>query len=387
MLPDIKYFPVNWIDGMKISSRDFISLENAVKDEIRDAQATRLNEFAYGLLPTNHPEVDNYPRLTYDYANNILLLKECRALMPGGQRIEITESNYDRKKFPVQLPSVPVSLQDSGKFDVYLHVDTSVRVGAGEFAQNNPPRYVAISPQYELAVRVHDGTHIENENFLKISELEIREGRVEILTNTGKYIPPCTTLNAFAGLMQKHGNGEERLKGLLKHYTILVNNVGKETRNEVALEAITLSENLVSPIISSLSHYQYILPSSPPIFTVVYFKDFARFVRFKLDRPFRAPIDQLKTELLELTAVLERTEPRHAAIQLSFDRIMQFLDSLVTFLAELSTHNYNRVEYDVHDLNYVTASGPRVKPIEKEPKPVEAPLPPPTEEKKSQRVF
>src|SRR3712207_3426957 len=107
MLPDIKYFPVNWVDGMKISSQDFISLENALKDEIRDTQATRLHEFAYGLLPTNHPEVDNYPRLVYDYVNNVLILKECRALMPGGQRIEITESNYDRKKFPAQLPAIP----------------------------------------------------------------------------------------------------------------------------------------------------------------------------------------------------------------------------------------------------------------------------------------
>src|SRR5688572_1749419 len=120
MLPDIKNFPVNWVDGMKISSRDFIAMENAVTDGLRDAQATRLNEYNYGLLPTNHPEADNYPKLVYDYVNNQLVLKECRALTPGGQRIEITEAKHERKKFPAQLPAASISVQESGRYDVYL---------------------------------------------------------------------------------------------------------------------------------------------------------------------------------------------------------------------------------------------------------------------------
>jgi hypothetical protein len=346
MLPDIKNFPVNWIDGMKISSGDFISLENAVQDGVRDVQATRLHEFNYGLLPTSHPEVDNYPKLVYDYVNNVLVLKECRALTPAGQRIEITEANYERKKFPALLPATPVSVQESGHFDVYLLVDPLVRAGAGDFAQNNPPRYVAVSPTYELSVRPHDGVYIEQENFLKISEIEVREGRVDILTSMGAYFPPCTTMNAFAPLLRKHGDGEERLKGLVQHYHHLIDRVGGETLNRDAKEAIAevmaLAEKLVMPIVNSLSYYRHILPVCPPIFTLVYFKDYARSVRFHLNRQFRTnALTQFKPKLMELTLNLERTEPRHAALRLAFDQIKELLDELNEFLLKLNKHDYN----------------------------------------------
>jgi hypothetical protein len=203
MLPDIKHFPLNWIDGMKISSRDFITLENALLDQVRDTTAGHLHEYNYGLLPTNHPEADNYPNLVYDYSKNQLVLKECRALTPSGQRIEITEANYERKKYPAELPAVSFPVQNSGHFDVYIHIDLSSRLGAGEFAPNNPPRHLSVSPKYELSVRLHDGSYIEQENFLKISELEVREGRVHYFIGTVcLYASPCLR----SGTAARHGS-------------------------------------------------------------------------------------------------------------------------------------------------------------------------------------
>ncbi len=372
---------------MKISSHDFISLENAAVDAVRDAQAARLNDYAYGLLPTNHPEIDNYPKLVYDYVNNVLILKECRALTPAGQRVEITEANHERRKFPAQLPSVAFSVLEPGRYDVYLHVDPAVRVGAGEFAQNNPPRHVAVSPKYELAVKPHDAFALVQENFLKISELEVREGRVDILTSSAKYIPPCTTLSAFAGLLRLHANGEELLNGLLQHYSNLVNRVGVESRNELADEAMGLTEKMVAPIVSSLSYYRYVLPLYAPLFTVVYFKDLARSIRFQLDRPFRAEIiNQYKPEVLESATHLERTEPQHAAILASFDKVMHFLDRLDLFLSEVSKYNYNNRTFDLYDHN-------QFAPIQRQPASVvvEAPVketpPPPVEPRKAERIF
>lgn len=357
---------------MKISSRDFISLENALADGIRDARSLHVNEFSYGLLPTNHPEVDNYPKLVFDYAKSQLVLKECRALTPGGHRVEITEANFDRRKYPAQLPAVTVSTQESGRYDVYLLLDPSERVGAGEFAENNPPRYRSVSPKYELSVRVHDGIPIEQESILKISELEVREGRVDVLTSSGRYIPPCTSLQALSSLRREHAGGEERLKALLQHYLNLCNRMGGETKNESAQEAIQLAEKIVAPVVASLSHYRYVLPQYPPLFLVVYFKDYARTVKFLLEKSFRGEvINRYKKSLAELIVEVEKTEPRHAAIRPSLEKGQLFLNELERLLAELSKHSFEARSFDITDFNrpvtYAEPPRPVPEPVRPEP--------------------
>jgi hypothetical protein len=271
---------------------------------------------------------------------------------------------------------------------VYLYIDTSARIGAGEFASTNPPRYSSVLPKYELSVRQQDGSYIEQENFLKISEIEVRDGRVEILTANGQYIPPCTTVNALSSLKRLHGVGEERLKALLGHYSNLINRMGIDTMNEVAKEAVELSEKIITPLVSSLSYYQYILPDLPPVHTVVYFKDYARTVKFHLDRPYRAEIiNKFKNDLLALTVNLEKAEIRHWAMRPTFDRIIRLMDELDTFLAEVSRYNYDTRGFVTHDLN-------QLLPGQKPPIPVPAPeparpmpQPQPVEVKKPSRFF
>ena len=391
MLPDITSFPVNWTDGMKISSRDFIAMENAFADDLRDARAAGLHGYAYGLLPTNQPEVDNYPKLVYDYARELLVLRECRALTPGGHRIEITEANHERRKYPAQLPAVAVAAQEPGRFDIYLRLDPAERVGAGAFAANNPPRHQAVAPRYELSKRRADGTYVEQENFLKISEIEVREGRVEVLSATGRYIPPCLTMHACWPLRRIHEAGEERLKGLVQHHANLVNRLGVDGRSDAAGEAAGLVEKIVMPLVASLNHYRYVLPAQPPVCTAVYCKDYVQTVRFWLDRPFRTDvINRFKPELLEAMALLEKTEPRHGAMRPLFDQVMQVLDGLDQFLAELSRYQYDKREFDTYDYNRLAPAGARAVPA---PPPAEpapprpAPAPAPPDVKRPERIY
>jgi hypothetical protein len=48
----LKYYNVNWINGMKIRKDHFIQQENAFEDRMKDVAACFLNGFNYGLLPT-----------------------------------------------------------------------------------------------------------------------------------------------------------------------------------------------------------------------------------------------------------------------------------------------------------------------------------------------
>ena len=51
MQEPLKYFQVNWVDGMKINKNHFIHQENAYSDQIKDAIGLGIHKNNYGLLP------------------------------------------------------------------------------------------------------------------------------------------------------------------------------------------------------------------------------------------------------------------------------------------------------------------------------------------------
>ena len=47
----LTHYPVNWIDGMKLSSSHFIAEQDFVTDSVRDAIALQTTDLNYGLQP------------------------------------------------------------------------------------------------------------------------------------------------------------------------------------------------------------------------------------------------------------------------------------------------------------------------------------------------
>ena len=47
----LTHYPVNWIDGMKLSSSHFIAVQDFVTDSLRDAIALQTTDLNYGLQP------------------------------------------------------------------------------------------------------------------------------------------------------------------------------------------------------------------------------------------------------------------------------------------------------------------------------------------------
>jgi hypothetical protein len=56
MLPKLEYYPVNWVDGMRIARKHFTESEHFVSDYMRDSTASRLMTYNYGLLSSNQPD-------------------------------------------------------------------------------------------------------------------------------------------------------------------------------------------------------------------------------------------------------------------------------------------------------------------------------------------
>ena len=67
----LTHYPVNWIDGMKLSSRHFIAVQDFVTDSLRDAIALQTIDLNYGLQPVvgdsvkMHVLMDHYNQLQF----------------------------------------------------------------------------------------------------------------------------------------------------------------------------------------------------------------------------------------------------------------------------------------------------------------------------------
>ncbi len=142
MLPDITKFPINWKDGMKVSSSEFIALENAFNDLLRDSRSIHLNEDVYGLLPSSRDDGD-YPKFSYEFQNSSIKVKveECRALTLSGERIEVTKSLKNELQLGKDVHAFEIS--SPGIYDIVLEVEPFSRddFGLGITSKHIIPKF------------------------------------------------------------------------------------------------------------------------------------------------------------------------------------------------------------------------------------------------------
>src|ERR1035437_5280438 len=98
MLPELKYLPVNWIDGMKISEVHFLQLENSIVDRVRDSAALAITNYNYGLLPPIPGTKTSLTLMVTKDQSGLLRMKltECRSVTAAGVRIEISGEGFSK---------------------------------------------------------------------------------------------------------------------------------------------------------------------------------------------------------------------------------------------------------------------------------------------------
>lgn len=274
-LDEIKNYPVNWVDGMRVSAKDFEATDRAWNDAIRDTRISILQGMQFGLLPAlrDYRDEANYPKFHFDASRNMLTLLECRAITEGGYRIEITENLHHQYKAPVALPFVRLDARED--LEIYITVHTQKKQPVGEMTTDAPPRYVRVTPYYELSVLAKsDGLALSETNHLKIAEY--RWGN-NIYSLDEHYIPPCMTMNAHRRLLERHTYMGGRLKGIHENSIKLINQYRGDARNDVR-EAVIWLEKVITHISSGLWTYNDMLPGQSPKHTVVFVKNIAQVI-------------------------------------------------------------------------------------------------------------
>jgi len=273
MLPEIKHYPVNWVDGMKISRRHFTELEQFTTEHLRDATALGLSAHRYGLLPTDPHGLSSFELLlSVDQQQGVQArLTHCRAVTAGGARIEITggsepltlRTSLAQLLSEFNLPAATEQL----RFSVVVSVNPYVRVPVGQPAPEEvPPRHPYTRPDYQLSVvpTQQVNTTAVSSFHLVVGELLYAEGA---LRPVPQFIPPSTSLTSHPALLKWLHQLEHILQEVETDAFKVIHKVKMrpDKKSNLSDQVQLLSERTVFALAQQLTSLHLSAAEQPPI--------------------------------------------------------------------------------------------------------------------------
>ncbi|MCY7349117.1 MAG: hypothetical protein LH606_00385 [Cytophagaceae bacterium] len=270
MLGNTKNLPVNWIDGMKISRRHFTELENFVHDSVRDANASRLASYAYGILPAERA-LDL--SIQCDFNQQVVVqLRNCQAVTPNGCRVDVQNSDSLRVQTSLKdlAETYKLNATASQSFEIILTVTPFARVPVGEPTPGEtPPRHPYTLPEYRLDVVPTEFVNVaELSSHLLVGRITYANGELRPATD---YIPACAVLISLPALQDWHGRLGNVLNDMETNAYRIMQKVRAKGQKSTLNDSINfLCERLVARLNEGGFAYQWVLPQQAPIFWIDY---------------------------------------------------------------------------------------------------------------------
>ena len=214
-----KYFPVNWIDGMKINKSHFIDQDNAWTDALQQVASVHLTPVRYGILPPSVGGEDNFNvKISFDNQNSVRVsVLSCKAITPGGVSIDLPSLStvLPADSGNILTATFPFSSANSDTTSwifLFVHPFEKQTAGSPDIIEN-PPRFPIVLPTYSIRL-------ISESDYRQFAHhpYAIPVGKISVNGNDIKvddeYIPPCISLNANADLVSLHGELDKYLADL-----------------------------------------------------------------------------------------------------------------------------------------------------------------------------
>lgn len=260
--PPLTAFPLYWENGMKLSADHFQHLENSIEDGIRDSRAIGLTaNQGFGLLPYSPFSLQNAQGINPQAVR--VVLNACRAILPGGYRVEILPDNVQQLKIPAKMPFVEFVPVPGVRYHLFLSVHESKRIPTGE-PQIRPIRYPYLAPDYRLEHLPHEKLSAAQRlapNRMKIAEWQ--DGKI-----IEGYIPPVLIIKGYPILEKIYDNLQVQLENLVRIGTQVIN----EYRNR-DVSRVTFCLPIVQYIRGSQGYFKWVLPNQSPLYLAGYYGD------------------------------------------------------------------------------------------------------------------
>lgn len=276
MQKPLNYEGINWVDGMKLSSGDFVHTDLCTQDLVRDSISVGIHHSNFGLLPAF---------AGYDRSFDISLIKKntnylevevrfCNAVTADGGRINIA---YQQGAVEASFSAfMDVSKLSVGEHYVVLYVHSFKKAAFGEpNPEESPLRYPFVKKEYSIDIVSKSALQQRqvSGSFIPIGKL-VNEGQEASLV--AQYIMPSVFLESHPQLMDFHKHFYQSLNEFqTSAYRIMDKTVNRPKITELGLNIRLITERILEYMASSFFNYRSILPQKAPIYLLKYFSDFA----------------------------------------------------------------------------------------------------------------
>ncbi|WP_313376263.1 hypothetical protein [Chishuiella sp.] len=305
MIQTIKHYPVNWVDGMKISQQHLVDQENFVIDNIRDSNSVLINNFNYGLLPISDQDTNKsvYEILSTATNDAQLIIRHCSAITKAGYRIELKNYNVNVRTLINQSED-----EQNGEYFIIASVNLFEKVPFGEIdAEEIPPRHPFTSPKYsiELINSLTINSSHSGGNYLVLGKILLKSNFTQIDTN---FIPPCVSVQSYPKLIEYYNNFTIIWGNIRKYaHEIIRKSAHKNQNTTLAQNVKTLCCTVIRTIGDNYFKYKNIIPNQPPIYMINIFSKFALHLYNDMQMMGNGEVEELLNYSLEWSEVSPST--------------------------------------------------------------------------------
>ena len=351
----LKYFFVNWKDGMKINKSHYIAQENAILYQQAQYAASLLNNHNYGILPPiqiNGNEGKLF--LSVDNEKQIRIrLQNCLAITRGGHILQFDERslmNANQPELPVPNLTVPFNelTGRSSTFYIVVTIDPYNRVPYGlADPREQPVRIPFTIPTYHLSlVPEQDAT----EDLLGLYQMPVGKLKInqERFSLDEDYIPPCSAMNSHSGLIYLYEDIVNFYIEMEKNSLHIIQKIlQKKQDNQKARIVKQLCEKVLALTASQIPILNTLTPNQPPVELISKVLIFARTVKNILDHHvgtgredllnyFRQNCDVGPGQLDAVMAAFINYEYNHIDISAGIEKISEFTKMLLGIWKKLN---------------------------------------------------
>lgn len=300
-----KYFPVNWIDGMKINKSHFVDQDNAWTDALQQTASLHLSPVQYGILPPSVNGDDTFNvKISFDNQNTLRVsVLACKAVTPGGVSINLPS--------PVMvLPSdsgniltatFPFSSANNEAITwifLFVHPFEKQTAGSPDLIEN-PPRFPIVLPTYtiQLVTESEYREYAQHPYAIPVGKIFVNGNDIKV---DEEYIPPCISLNANNDLISLHSELDKYLADLELYCSQIVQKIfKKDQRNEISELVMFLCDRVILHLSQAITNMRFSVLYEPPVMMFAGISALARVMKNTIDMRIGSGKDELMSYLAE----------------------------------------------------------------------------------------
>ena len=300
-----KYFPVNWIDGMKINKDHFIDQDNAWADTLQEMASLGISPLKYGVLPASTAGENTFDvKIALDNQNSLRVsVLSCQAVTLGGMRISIpafsTNTTPDTNNFlNTVFPFTSAKNESAWWIFLFVHPFEKLPVGSPDVSEN-PPRLPYVIPTYTIEM-------VSESNYREFSghPYAMPIGRILVNGNDIKveedYLPPCFSIIAHPDLLSLHGELDKYFADVELYCSRIVQKIYvKKQQNEISELVMFLCDRVMLYLGQAISTMRWKMIHEAPVEMFMCIAALARIMKNTIDLRIGSGKDELMTYLGE----------------------------------------------------------------------------------------